>query len=74
MKLTGDISDRKRKDTIKQIHSGHFQILIATGQLVGEGADFDADNAKEIAAPGIFSSQSILRGIFSRLEKLARVM
>ena len=31
---------RKRKEVEKQIHSGHFHILIATGQLIGEGTDF----------------------------------
>ncbi|MBI1928634.1 hypothetical protein HYR99_30875 [Candidatus Poribacteria bacterium] len=36
----GDLSPRQRKAVEKQIHSGHFQILIATGQLIGEGADF----------------------------------
>jgi len=38
--LTGDLTERQRKEKLKQIESGNFQILIATGQLIGEGADF----------------------------------
>ena len=57
--LTGDISDRKRKDTIKQIHSGHFQILIATGQLVGEGADFQNLDCLFLVYPFAFEGKLI---------------
>lgn len=38
--LTGDLTPKQRKERIKQIEDGHFQILLATGQLIGEGADF----------------------------------
>ncbi|KKP59339.1 MAG: Type III restriction protein res subunit, partial [Candidatus Magasanikbacteria bacterium GW2011_GWC2_34_16] len=39
--LTGDLTEKQRKIKVKQIQSGHFQILIATGQLIGEGTDFN---------------------------------
>lgn len=35
--LTGTLLPRKRREKEKQITDGHFQILIATGQLLGEG-------------------------------------
>ncbi len=35
--LTGTLLPRKRREKEKQISDGHFQILIATGQLIGEG-------------------------------------
>ncbi|MFA6285151.1 MAG: DEAD/DEAH box helicase family protein [Parcubacteria group bacterium] len=40
IELTGDLTEKKRKEKIKQIQDGNFQILLATGQLVGEGTDF----------------------------------
>lgn len=38
--LTGDLTERQRAEKLKQVDSGDFQILIATGQLIGEGTDF----------------------------------
>src|SRR3989344_3188721 len=35
--LTGTLAPRKRREKEKQVSDGHFQILIATGQLLGEG-------------------------------------
>jgi len=35
--LTGDLTSKKKQEKIKQIESGHFQIIISTGQLLGEG-------------------------------------
>ena len=35
--LTGTLLPRKRREKEKQVADGHFQILIATGQLLGEG-------------------------------------
>ncbi len=37
--LTSELPAQKRKQKENQIVSGHFQILIATGQLLGEGSD-----------------------------------
>ncbi len=38
--LTGDLTTNKKKEKENQILSGHFQIILATGQLVGEGVHF----------------------------------
>lgn len=38
--MTGDLSVSKKKEKERQIVSGHFQIIVATGQLVGEGVHF----------------------------------
>ena len=37
--LTGDISNGERKTTVESLNSGHIKVLIATGQLIGEGFD-----------------------------------
>jgi superfamily II DNA or RNA helicase len=37
--LTGDLSTKKRNKTLQQLHQGQSKILIATGQLIGEGFD-----------------------------------
>lgn len=39
--LSGDLTDKQKQEKVKQIKSGHFQIIIATGQLIGEGTHFD---------------------------------
>jgi superfamily II DNA or RNA helicase len=38
--LTGDLTEKQKKEKLKQIEAGNFQVLIATGQLIGEGTDF----------------------------------
>ncbi len=38
--LTGNLTDKRRKERIAEIEAGNFQIIIATGQLIGEGTDF----------------------------------
>ncbi len=55
--LTGDFTESQRKITIKQIKSGNFQILLATGQLIGEGADFDSLDCLFLAYPFSFSGK-----------------
>lgn len=37
--FSGDLSARQRKQALQRIKSGRFQILIATGQILGEGTD-----------------------------------
>jgi superfamily II DNA or RNA helicase len=37
--VTGDDSATSRKSKFAQITSGHYQVILATGQLVGEGMD-----------------------------------
>ena len=37
--FSGDLSARQRKFSLQKIKSGRFNILIATGQIFGEGTD-----------------------------------
>jgi superfamily II DNA or RNA helicase len=37
--LTGDLSDDDRKEAVEALNSGQIKVLIATGQLIGEGFD-----------------------------------
>ncbi len=37
--FSGDLSARQKKRAVQRIKSGRFQILIATGQILGEGTD-----------------------------------
>jgi len=37
--FSGDLSSRQRAFSLQKIKSGRFRILIATGQILGEGAD-----------------------------------
>ena len=55
--LTGDLTERQRKDRIKQIESGNFQILLATGQLIGEGTDFPNLDCLFLVYPFAFSGK-----------------
>lgn len=52
--LTGDLTPKKKQERIKQIGSGHFQIIIATGQLLGEGTHFDNLNCLFLVYPFAF--------------------
>ncbi len=37
--LTGELTEKKKKEKLKQIETGDFQVIVATGQLLGEGTD-----------------------------------
>ncbi len=37
--LTGDLSNKQRKSLTERLHAGEIKVLIATGQLIGEGFD-----------------------------------
>ena len=37
--LTGDVSDEQRQRVLERIQSGRARVLVATGQLIGEGFD-----------------------------------
>ncbi len=37
--LTGAVSNKKRKEIVEDLNSGEVKVLVATGQLVGEGLD-----------------------------------
>lgn len=55
--LTGDLTEKQRKLKIKQIEAGQFQIVLATGQLVGEGTDLPFFNCLFLVYPFAFSGK-----------------
>lgn len=57
--LTGDLTDKQKSEKLKQIESGNFQILIATGQLIGEGTDFPSLNCLFLVYPFSFEGKLI---------------
>ncbi len=65
--LTGDDSASKRSLKLKQIAEGHFQVLIATGQLFGEGSDFNVFNCLFLVYP--FSFEGKLVQYLGRIQR-----
>ncbi len=55
--LTGGERIMKRKQKIEQIKSGHFQVIIATGQYIGEGMHFDDLDSLFLVYPCSFSGK-----------------
>ncbi len=55
--LTGDLTEKQKKEKLKQVESGHFQMLIATGQLIGEGTDFPNLNCLFLVYPFAFEGK-----------------
>lgn len=55
--LTGDLTDKQRREKVKQIKSGNFQVLLATGQLLGEGTDFSNLDCLFLVYPFAFSGK-----------------
>ncbi|MFA6526008.1 MAG: DEAD/DEAH box helicase family protein [Candidatus Buchananbacteria bacterium] len=57
--LTGDLTEKQKNEKLKQIESGNYQILIATGQLIGEGTDFPNLNCLFLVYPFAFEGKLI---------------
>jgi len=57
--ISGEDSESARKLKLKQIKEGHFQILISTGQLLGEGTDLDNLECLILAYPFAFEGKLI---------------
>ena len=55
--LTGDLKASQRKLKIQQIESGNFQLIIATGQLIGEGTDIPNLDVLFLVYPFSFSGK-----------------
>ncbi|MBN2010699.1 DEAD/DEAH box helicase [candidate division KSB1 bacterium] len=66
--LTGDLSENQRHLKIEEIKAGDFQILLATGQLIGEGTDFIDLDCLFLGYPFSFSGK--LTQYIGRLRKL----
>lgn len=64
--LSGDDSARQRKFKHDQIVSGNFKVLIATGQLFGEGLDIQGFDVLVLAFPISFEGK--LRQYIGRLR------
>ncbi|MEO6667875.1 MAG: DEAD/DEAH box helicase family protein [Ferruginibacter sp.] len=57
--ISGEDSESVRKSKFNQIKEGHFQILISTGQFLGEGADIDNLECLILAYPFAFEGKLI---------------
>lgn len=55
--LTGDMSSAQRKESMDKISSGESRIIVATGQLVGEGFDLKELSTLFLATPVRFSGR-----------------
>jgi superfamily II DNA or RNA helicase len=64
--LTGDLSKKAREKVVAKLNAGACQILVATGQLIGEGFDLPALGAVVLTTPIRFQgrlAQSIGRAL-----------
>jgi superfamily II DNA or RNA helicase len=57
--LTGDLDTAQRKNVLERINQGRVNILIATGQLIGEGFDCKDLTTLFLATPIKFSGRLI---------------
>ena len=55
--LTGDLSNEQRKKVLQRVKTGAVQVVIATGQLVGEGFDCPNLTTLFLATPIRFSGR-----------------
>jgi superfamily II DNA or RNA helicase len=55
--ITGDLTTVKRREVIDELHRGNVKILIATGQLIGEGFDHPSLSTLFLATPVRFSGR-----------------
>lgn len=57
--LTGNTRDRERKAIVGRLNSGNVKVLVATGQLIGEGFDCQGLSTLFLATPIKFSGRLI---------------
>ena len=57
--LTGDLSQTNRANIVERLNGGEVKVLIATGQLIGEGFDCPDLSALFLATPIRFSGRVI---------------
>jgi superfamily II DNA or RNA helicase len=57
--LTGEDSEQNRNVKLKLIEEGNFQLLIATGQFIGEGTDISILNCLILAYPFSFEGKLV---------------
>lgn len=56
--FTGDDSATSRTSKLKQIDDGHYQVLLATGQIFGEGMHIESIEAMILAFPFAFDGKT----------------
>lgn len=56
--FTGDDSAASRASKLKQINDGHYQVLLATGQIFGEGMHIESIEAMILAFPFAFDGKT----------------
>ncbi|HBI16717.1 MAG TPA: restriction endonuclease subunit R [Candidatus Moranbacteria bacterium] len=59
IEFSGDLTEKKRREKTRQINDGNFQILLATGQLIGEGTDFQNLESLFLVFPFAFQGKLI---------------
>jgi superfamily II DNA or RNA helicase len=57
--LSGDLTPTKRQERIAQIQDGHYQIILATGQPIGEGTHFENLDCLFLVFPFSFEGKLI---------------
>ena len=55
--LTGDLSTRERQQVVEDLNAGQVKVLVATGQLIGEGFDCRALSTLFLATPIKFNGR-----------------
>ena len=55
--LTGDLSAQARQDIVERLNNGKIKVLVATGQLIGEGFDCKGLSTLFLATPMRFSGR-----------------
>jgi len=55
--LTGDLSDTDRKTVVERLNTGRVKVLVATGQLIGEGFDCKELSTLFLTCPIKFSGR-----------------
>lgn len=57
--LTGEVSNKDREAIVDRLNNGHIKVLIATGQLIGEGFDCKGLSTLFLTTPIKFSGRVI---------------
>jgi superfamily II DNA or RNA helicase len=57
--ISGEDSNSKRRSKLEQIELGHFQIVLSTGQFLGEGLDIKNLNCLFLVYPFSFEGKLI---------------
>lgn len=55
--LTGDLTTEQRKAVLEKLKNGRADVIVATGQLVGEGFDFSGLSTLFLSTPIRFSGR-----------------